>query len=315
MEAKEGSVLAVLILNNKRTYNKIELVSGRNVAVSKGDIVVVTLGQRKALRGYVGALPKKLKKGDILNILNIGGITGVCTDRSDKEVGAPFKAQILGAVVDKNEKPINIKDYKVFKPADKIISNVPVIAVSGTCMNTGKTSVCAQIARTASRRGLKVMCAKVAGIAAIKDTGMMLDLGAEKAVSIIDAGFSSTVDNHKHSVSIAKGAINYLSKSKPDLIIMELGDGILGDYGVEAILKDPEIQKITKVHIGCAVDQPGALKLFEIAKKIGLPLDLISGPVTDNSVGTLFIEKATKIPAINALSKSTTLFELVEKKI
>ena len=54
---EEGVVLVVEILNNKSTYNTLELTSGRMAKVSRGDIVVGALGHRKALFGYSGHIP------------------------------------------------------------------------------------------------------------------------------------------------------------------------------------------------------------------------------------------------------------------
>ena len=55
--AEEGVVVVVEVLNNKSTYNTLELTSGRMAKVGKGDIVVGALGHRKALFGYSGHVP------------------------------------------------------------------------------------------------------------------------------------------------------------------------------------------------------------------------------------------------------------------
>ncbi len=80
-----------------------------------------------------------------------------------------------------------------------------------------------------------------------------------------------------------------------------------------ACLKDPEIQKHIAVHIGCAYDPAGALKLAEVCKEIGAPLDVISGPVTDNSVGVAFVKDKIGLPAYNAFQKSEELFDYIQK--
>ena len=43
------------------------------------------------------------------------------------------------------------------------------------------------------------------------------------------------------TVSSAKGILNRLAQGKPDVIVAELGDGILGEYGVQDILADKEL--------------------------------------------------------------------------
>src|SRR5512138_3000859 len=86
---EEGVVLVVEILNNKSTYNTLELTSGRMAKVARGDIVVGALGHRQALFGYSGHLPESVQAGDIIQMLNIGGVLGVC-DSANPEKGKPF---------------------------------------------------------------------------------------------------------------------------------------------------------------------------------------------------------------------------------
>ncbi len=73
---EEGLVVVVEILNNKSTYNTLELTSGRMAKVARGDVVVGALGHRKALFGYSGHIPETLKPGDVIQMLNIGGVLG-----------------------------------------------------------------------------------------------------------------------------------------------------------------------------------------------------------------------------------------------
>ena len=58
---EEGVALVVEVLNNKSTYNTLELTSGRMAKISRGDVVVGALGHRKALFGYSGHIPEALQ--------------------------------------------------------------------------------------------------------------------------------------------------------------------------------------------------------------------------------------------------------------
>ena len=95
---EEGVLIAARVLNNKSRYNQLELTSGRMATVKQGDVIIGALGHRKALRGYSGHLPKTLKPGDVVQILNIGGALGIC-DSANPEVGAPFDCEVLGTVL------------------------------------------------------------------------------------------------------------------------------------------------------------------------------------------------------------------------
>ena len=89
---EEGVALVVEVLTNKSTYNTLELTSGRMAKVSKGDVIVGALGHRKALFGYSGHLPQALVPGDIIQLLNIGGVLGIC-DSVNPDKGKPFDCQ------------------------------------------------------------------------------------------------------------------------------------------------------------------------------------------------------------------------------
>src|ERR1700748_350146 len=96
--SEEGVVGVVEVLTNKSTYNTLELTSGRMAKVVKGDIVVGALGPRRALFGYSGHVPSELKPGDVIQMLNIGGVMGVC-DSATADKGKPFDCRVLGVVL------------------------------------------------------------------------------------------------------------------------------------------------------------------------------------------------------------------------
>src|SRR5208283_3093831 len=142
--AEEGVVIVAEILNNKSTYNTLELTSGRMAKVGKGDIVVGALGPRRALFGYSGHVPESLNPGDVIQMLNIGGVMGVC-DSATADKGKPFDCRVVGVVLQfpyLGER-IGVPARVGFRPLDFAARletrGVPVIALAGTCMEAGKT--------------------------------------------------------------------------------------------------------------------------------------------------------------------------------
>src|ERR1700755_2260845 len=92
--AEEGVVIVVEVLTNKANYNTLELTSGRMAKVSQGDIVAGALGHRKALFGYSGHVPESVKPGDIPQMLNIGGVLGICASVTPDK-GKPFDCRVI----------------------------------------------------------------------------------------------------------------------------------------------------------------------------------------------------------------------------
>lgn len=306
-----GTVLAAEVLDDKSIYNELELPSGRMSKLKKGDIIAVALGQRMALKGFVGDLPKALKPNDVLHLLNLGGVAGECTSANTKEVGNPLRIRILGAVTRKG-KVLNINQKTLYTPQKTMKNNIPLIIVTGTSMDSGKTTVATEIIKTLTRMGMKLAGAKLTGVGALRDLYKMQDYGVYNAVSFMDAGITSTanIDNDT-MVDVTRGALDYLAQDKPDAIIIEFGDGLMGRYGVNAVLETPEIQKNVRLHIGCAGDPVGAIGLARGCESIGIPIDVISGPVTDNLVGKGIIKDELDVIVYNAFNPTNEWIDLV----
>ena len=311
LSCEMGTVLAVQVLEDKSIYNELELPTGRMSKLKKGDILAVALGNRMALKGFVGRLPKKLKVDDIIHLLNFGGVAGVCTSANVHEVGEPLRIRVLGGITRKG-KLLNIGQAALYKPVQSMKSNVPLIITTGTSMDSGKTTVAIEIVKTLTRMGMKLAGAKLTGVGAQRDLFKMHDYGIYRGVSFVDCGITSTAQMpDAEMVAVAKGAIDHLSKSNPDAIMIEFGDGLMGKYGVEAILRDPQIQKNVRFHIGCARDPVGAVGLADFCEQIGLPIDLMSGPVTDNQVGKDILKERKNMMTYNAFSPDNAWLDLV----
>jgi hypothetical protein len=311
LSTRQGTVLAAQVLHDKSVYDEMELPTGRMSKLKKDDIIAVALGERMALKGFVGHLPKTLKTDDVINLLNIGGVAGICTSANVREVGEPLRIRVLGGI-ERGGKLLNIGQAALFRPASRLKSSIPLIMITAGSMDSGKTTVAAEIIKTLTRIGMRLAAAKLTGVGAMRDLYKMEDYGVYESVSFVDAGITSTANvDHETVIKVAKGALNHLSRKRPDAILVELGDGIIGKYGVLPILKDPEIQKNVRLHIACARDPAGAVKLAEDCARIGVPVDIISGPITDNEVGKAIIREHLDVMTYNAFSPSNDWLDLV----
>jgi hypothetical protein len=316
--ASEGYVLAVRILEDKATYNTVEDVTGRMLALRAGDVLAGTLGTRRALRGYAGIVPTHIAVGDTIEVLNLGGILGHCTS-VNPDIGPPFRAEVLGAILafpalgDRIGRPAHIKDHAV-PPADALESDVPVVYVAGTCMNAGKTVAATELVRGLARSGLKVAGAKLTGVSLMRDALAMMDAGAVAALTFNDVGIAST--HAGVTVATAKGIFNRLAAAKPDVIVAELGDGILGEYGVQDILHDSELMRMGAAYVIAAPDPVACWGAAELMRnEFGLPVTVITGPATDNEVGQVYVQTALGLPAHNARRDAAGLLGVVRQAL
>jgi hypothetical protein len=316
---EEGVLIAARVRNNKSRYNQLELTSGRMATVKEGDIIVGALGHRKALRGYSGHLPVSLKPGDSIQILNIGGVLGIC-DSANPEVGAPFDCEVLGTVLHfpyLGER-IGVPARAGAKPYDPAVGldthGVDVIAIAGTCMDSGKTAASCAIISRLRHLGFRVAGCKATGVALRRDILAMEDAGAGETMIFSDFGIVTTTA--ANGPALTRSLLNALAAKRPDVIIIELGDGLIGAYGVDAILADTAIRDALSGVVLCANDPVaawGGARLLRDEYDIE-PL-VVTGPATDNAVGVDQIRQRLGLEAINALSNAAALGDAVATRL
>jgi len=305
---RTGDVVVVKALGESATYGNLELASGRLARITSGDIIVGVLGTRRALKGFVGDVPASVSKGDRLHLLNMGGVIGVCSGHHSSLSDA-IAVEVLGIACSEDGRIMNIADGAL-APAAMLNPSAPIIVIAGTCMNSGKTVAATEIIKQANHAGLKVAGAKLSGVAALRDTLNMQDHGAFATASFIDCGLPSTakVDD---LAPVAMSILNHLNTLEPDLIVAELGDGIVGGYSVDTLLRDHELREAISTFVFCASDYVGIIGGASILADMGIKIDVVAGSVTDSQMGEDYIQQHLGLTAGNARRNGARLFDLV----
>jgi hypothetical protein len=143
----------------------------------------------------------------------------------------------------------------------------------------------------------------------------MMDHGALASLSFLDCGLPSTA-GVADVAPVAKGLLAAIRAQVPELdaVVVEMGDGIIGAYGVRPVLEDPEVRALVKAHVLCANDLVAAWGGVQFLNQLGLPADVIAGPATDNDVGIRYIANDLGIPAANARVDPDRFVDHVEHK-
>ena len=310
-EARAGNVVVVRALTDNATYNTLELGTGRMAKINPGDIIAGVLGYRRALKGFVGDVPESIAAGDRLHLLNLGGLVGRCVGHHHSLSNA-IEVEVIGMPVS-DGRILNVAQGAV-AARETLECIAPLVLVAGTCMNSGKTYAATEIIKHLTREGRRVAAAKLAGVACLRDTLNMEDHGAIETMSFLDCGFPSTV-GLADLAPMAKGVISKLAESSPDCIVIELGDGILGGYGVETIFNDKELMNATAALVFCAGDFVGAWGGRQLLASHGVKIDVISGPVADSQMGTDYVKRELGLDAANAVNGAEQLAELVRARL
>ena len=319
LPSEEGVVVVVEILSSKANYNTLELASGRMAKVNKGDIVVGALGPRRALFGYSGHVPKTLAAGDVIQMLNIGGVLGVC-DSVNPDKGKPFDCRVLGVVLhfpylgERIGVPARAGYRKLDLQAPLETHGVPVVALAGTCMEAGKTAAACSIVSRMRHRGMTIDCFKATGVSLRRDILAMEDAGGRNSMIFTDLGVITT--NRQVGPALTRTMISELAAKRPDAIVFELGDGMLGAYGVDSILEDDALRKAFTGVVLSANDPVaawGGVKLLR--ERFQIEPCVVTGPATDNAVGVELIREQMKVPAFNALADGAALGDCIIEAI
>jgi hypothetical protein len=159
-------------------------------------------------------------------------------------------------------------------------------------------------------RGLAVHAFKATGVSLRRDILAMEDAGARKTMIFTDFGVGTTTA--KVGPALTRAMLTEMAEGHPDIIVFELGDGLLGTYGVEAILASPDIRNAISVLLLSANDPVaawGGVKLLR--DKFGIEPAVVTGPATDNQVGVDIILQQMGVAAANAITSGAELGDRV----
>ncbi|MDH3266723.1 MAG: hypothetical protein OEM25_07140, partial [Gammaproteobacteria bacterium] len=230
--------------------------------------------------------------------------------------GPPFDCKVLGTVLhfpylgERIGIPARAGRKTLDDSAALDTRNVPVVALAGTCMDSGKTAAACAIVSRLRHLGLHVAACKATGVSLRRDILAMEDAGASETMIFSDLGIVTTTA--KNGPALTRALLSTLAEHTPDVIVLELGDGLLGAYGVEAILSDESIRNALTAVILCANDPVSAWGGSKILREnFGIEPAVVTGPATDNAVGIDQISERMSLPAINALSNGVALGDLV----
>jgi len=197
-------------------------------------------GVVRLLRSHTAVGPA----GDIIQMLNIGGVLGVC-DSVNPDKGKPFDCRVIAACC---TFPTSAS-ASAFPPA--WVTSGSTLKRSWKLAGAGRrarrylygsrktAAACAVISRM-RHRGFTIDAFKATGVSLRRDILAMEDAGARNSMIFTDMGHR---DDHEDQRSGTHAHhVDELSAGKPDAIVFELGDGILGTYGVDAILECPDIR-------------------------------------------------------------------------
>jgi hypothetical protein len=257
-------------------HARLESTEGRRALLYPGDEIIVAYGARYAPDQFDAIVPGAVEPCD----LAAGGGIAATVVRRHTRTRQPTRINPNGVLVDRDGAPLNLRQFALprllTRPARRA-----VIAVVGTSMNAGKTTVATQLVRGLSRSGMRVGACKVTGTGSGGDLWSMLDAGAAHALDFTDAGFSTTagadIDHVEHA---AHDIIAHLESRGVDIIVMEIADGLLQRETAALLSAPSRLAARVDAVVLAAADAMGAVAGVDWIGARCLPLRAVSGLVT-----------------------------------
>ncbi len=283
------------------SHKRIQLASGRNSELHVGDPVVLCCGARYAPDQFEGIAVVENEQCDMLAA---GGVIGQMREKHGV-MKHPTQLRPIGLLTDNCSQVINIQRYAL--PFQHYSKKMPVIAVTGAAMNSGKTTAAFSLVNGLAKSGLAVAAIKITGTGAFGDFNAFLDAGAFSVTDFTDAGMVTTYK--QPTQRILKGAESLLANAQAlgaDVAVVELGDGVLQEETAN-ILSTPLFNSWLQGVMFAAPDALSALAGTDYLAKMRLPLIAISGLLTRSP---LLCKEFAKFSETRVLDKN----ELADKE-
>lgn len=310
----EGSIIMVEAQTHEGKFNILDFVGGRLGKLWQWDKIPAVLGARYATTEFAGFVPISVSAGDELYLLCESGVVGAISGVFEAW-GRPMKVKVLGSVLDKQGKPMNLKDYKL-PYVKKIKKSIPIIVFLGTRMDCGKTTMACKIGHELNALGKKIAAVKLTGVAFTQDLMKFSDAGVSPVYDFVDMGLPSTCNGNSSEIVVsALNLINLTKSRKPDCILAEFGDAVLGEYHVADILKSEEFKSQIKMVILAANDFVGIKGTMDILSQWGIKIDLVTGPIANSKVGVDLIHNYFHLMAESNQHKIAKTIELIREKL
>lgn len=273
-------------------HARIQLPTGRYSALYPGDLVVMPCGARYAPDQFEG-LAEIDPAG--CQMLAGGGCLGRMVKRHEK-MRQPTEVQPLGLLLDAEGRVLNTDAYRV--PAGLEPARIPVVAVVGTTMNSGKTTATVALSHGLTRAGWTVGTLKGTGTGSFGDFNDYVDAGAHFVADFTDAGMVSTylqpIERIKRGIGDLVAAAE---RAGCDVVVMELADGIL-QLETAALLADPAFRATLSGIVFACGDSVAASGGIAVLSSMELPILALTGLVSCSPMAAAEAQAATGKPVV-----------------
>lgn len=282
------------IVNHKRVETEVS----RKAILYPGALVALAYGHRYAADQFLAHVPGNL---DHCHLIAAGGIAGLATEWHSDIIG-PTEIEPIGLLT-RGDKFVNVLDaapYSNTPVHSAPVDRPEVIAVLGTSMNSGKSTVLGTLANGLSKAGYRVGAGKITGTGAGNDRMLYHDAGANEVMDFTDFGYATTFRQDFDSLrALSVNMIDVLSANN-DVVLVEIADGIYQEETARLLRDDLFHDSVDQV-VFSAVDALGARAGVEALVDANLTVGCASGVMTSSPLATREAQEvlaAVQVPVI-----------------
>lgn len=304
--------VAIVCVESIGHHRSIITTDNKKLRIYVGDFVVGVFGNRYATDAFEG----EVISTDQLSMLTAGGMIGTVKSKHYHDVGKPTKITFIGYLIDEKGQRVNLKRLKFYanKSYPKGVIKNLIIAI-GTGMNTGKTTSSRLLIRGLSEKGLKVVACKLTGSVSNRDQDEMRSANARSIMDFSDYGFPSTyLSTEEELIDLFDTMLANAKKLDPDVIVMEIADGIL-QRETNMLLKNSHIKQKVKGIVLAAESAPSALYSVEYLEQLGYNIVTVCGTMTSSPLSVREFQEHSKIPVSRSIEPATDLVNNVNNFI
>jgi hypothetical protein len=283
-------------------HRRLESPASRRQILFEGDEIVVSYGSRYAADQFHAVIPEDLGP---CHLAAAGGlasrVVGQHAAIKDATVIEP-----VGLLSYANE-VVNLSAFAPHpvRPASSVsgaASRVPVVAVVGTSMNSGKSTTLACLARGLVAAGRTVHAGKATGTGAGNDAHHYTDAGADHVIDFTDFGLPSTFglgfeDVRDVFATMADVLASPAGHGAPDVVLIEIADGLYqGD--TRRLLTDQAFRTVVDRVVFAAGDALGASGGVGALRALGCEPSVVSGVLTASPLATAEARAALDVSVV-----------------
>ncbi|KRE38625.1 malic enzyme protein [Janibacter sp. Soil728] len=289
-------VLARVVEIGKHT--RLESPVSRRQLLFPGREILVAYGDRYAPDQFLAHVPESLAPADLV----AGGGLASQVIEMHASIDGATRIEPLGLLADRHGRvtldrfaPLGSTATRAPAPT---AGRPPVIAVFGSSMNSGKSTVLGSIVNGFVTAGLQVAAGKSTGTGAGNDPHHFRDAGASTVLDFTDFGHATTYRLGDQRIrEIFVDMVDELAATGPDVVIIEVADGVYQEE-TRRLLEDPAFHERVDRVVFASQDALGAVAGMQVLDAAGVTTSAVSGVVTSSPLATSEAGQVLSVPVI-----------------